>query len=189
MNMYRGTLIVEPNGHMDTAATPPAQVRPEVAPRPSAEEQPATAEFQIRGMRSITTVTALQDLLQREQGVERIQVNAETERATIEYIPGLTTLDTLANAIERAGYDAELVTNREVMEDRGGESRKSEQADVTRRFLVAVILTVPLTIATIRRRIATTPWLAWTVPGRSTAVMSWPVAPSKMSSGWYWCWR
>ena len=33
------------------------------------------------------------------------------------------------------------------------------------------------------------PRLACAVPGRKTAVMSWSVSPSKMSSGWYMCWR
>ena len=157
MNMYRGTLVVEPNGHVDTASTPPAQVRPEVAPRPSAEERPAKAEFLIRGMRAITTVTALEDLLGREQGVERVQVNAETERATIDYIPGLTTPDDLAKAIERAGYEADLATDIEEMGDRGAASRESELADVTRRFLVAVILTAPLTIAAMWHLVADMP--------------------------------
>ncbi len=69
MNMYRGTILVEPADGAVPDGTPeqgPTQVRPEVAPLPSAEERPATAEFLIRGMRVITTVTALQDLLGRE---------------------------------------------------------------------------------------------------------------------------
>lgn len=150
MNMYRGTILVKPaDGAVPdgSAEQGPAQVRPAVAPRPSAEERAATAEFLIRGMRVITTVTALQDLLEREKGVERVQVNADTERATIDYIPGLTTPDDLAKAIQRAGYKAEPITETEEMEDRGVESRESELADVTRRFLVAVVLTIPLTIA------------------------------------------
>ncbi len=119
----------------------------EVAPQPSAEERPARAEFLVRGMRVITTVTALQDLLEREKGVERVQVNADTERATIDYIAGLTTPDDLAQAIRQAGFKAEPVTETEEMEDQGADSRESELADVTRRFLIAVVLTVPLTIA------------------------------------------
>jgi len=150
MNMYRGTILVEPADGAVPDGTPergPAQVRPEVAPLPSAEERPATAEFLIRGMRAITTVTAIQDLLQREKGVERVQVNADTERATIDYIPGLTTLDDLAKAIQQAGYKAEPVSETEGRADQGADVRKSELADVTRRFLTAVVLTIPLTIA------------------------------------------
>jgi len=42
---------------------------------------------------------------------------------------------------------------------------------------------------TTRLRTATTPWLPWAFPGRSTAVMSWSVSPSKRSRGKYMCWR
>jgi Cu+-exporting ATPase len=159
MNMYRGTILVEPaNGAADRAPEQgPAQVRPEVAPKPDAEEQPAQVEFLIRGMRVITTVTALQDLLEREQGVEQVQVNADTERATIDYIPGLTSPDDLAHAIQRAGYKAEPVTDAEETVDHGADSRESELADVTRRFLIAVILTVPLTIAAMWHLLAEMP--------------------------------
>lgn len=45
MNMYRGALVVQPDGREpDPAVAQPAQVRPEVAPRPSAEERPAKVE-------------------------------------------------------------------------------------------------------------------------------------------------
>jgi Cu+-exporting ATPase len=75
MNMYRGTLVVEPDGAAPMAISaepPPTQVRPEVAPKPSAEEKPTRAEFRICDMRSITTINALEDLLERERGVERV---------------------------------------------------------------------------------------------------------------------
>ena len=41
---------------------------------------------------------------------------------------------------------------------------------------------------TTRSRMATTPWLAWTSPRRSTAVTNWSVSPSKIKTGRYWCW-
>ncbi len=146
LNLYRGTLVVEPDGGWGgaAAAAPPAQVRPEVAPRPSAEERPARAEFLIRGMRTITTVTAIEELLERQPGVERVQVNAATERATIDYIPGLVAPEQLAGAIGAAGFGAEPITPAEAEADRGVVSRESEVADLTRRFAVALALTVPV---------------------------------------------
>jgi hypothetical protein len=36
---------------------------------------------------------------------------------------------------------------------------------------------------------ATTPVLAWAVPRRGTAVISWSVSPAKNRSGWSMCWR
>jgi Cu+-exporting ATPase len=159
MNMYRGTLVVEANGHAPNveAATRSAQVPSEVAPRPSAEERPAQAEFFIRGMQTITTVTALEDLLGRQPGAERVQVNAATERVTVEYIPGLISPELLAHAMEEAGYRAEPATEAEELTDRGPTSREAEMADVTRRFMVALILTVPLTVAAMWHLIAPMP--------------------------------
>ena len=151
MNMYRGTIVVEPDGR-DAAATAqattaPAQVRPEVAPLPQADERPTRAEFRILGMRVITTITALEDLLERQKGVERVQVNAATERVTLDYLPGLVSVEELGHAIEEAGFEAEAITTEQEATDRGPVSRESEVADVTRRFLVALVLTVPLTVA------------------------------------------
>lgn len=86
MNMYRGTVVVEPNGQTDAAdqhEPPPAQVPPQAGPGPSAEEKPAQVEFLIRGMRAITRITAIEDLIERQPGVERVQVNAATERVTV----------------------------------------------------------------------------------------------------------
>ena len=161
MNMYRGTIVVEPDGRAPQTGPgeepAPAQVRPEVAPRPSAEERPARAEFFIRGMRSITTVNALEDLLERQGGVERVQVNAATERVTIDYIPGLTSPEELARAMEAAGYEADLSHEAEEMVDRGAASREAEVADISRRFWVAVILTVPLTVAAMWHLVAPMP--------------------------------
>ncbi len=149
MNMYRGTIVVEPDGQApraDVAAEPPVQVPAPAAPRPNADERPVESEFFIRGMRNITTVNALEDVLERLPGVERVQVNAATERATIAYVPGLVTPDQFVEAIKQAGYQAEPVTPDEEQADRGAVSRKSEVADITRRFYLALALTLPVLI-------------------------------------------
>jgi hypothetical protein len=41
---------------------------------------------------------------------------------------------------------------------------------------------------TTRVRIATTPWLAWPSPRRSTAVTTWSVSPATINQGRDWCW-
>jgi Cu+-exporting ATPase len=64
----------------------------------------------------------------------------------VDYVPGLASVEDLKNAMEKAGYEIEPITEAEEMTDRGAASRESEIADVTRRFLVAVVLTVPLLI-------------------------------------------
>jgi Cu+-exporting ATPase len=143
MNMYRGTLVVEA-GDRTVPSASAEQVRPEAAPHPSAEEQPARAEFFLRGMRAITTTTAVVDLLERLPGVERVQVNAATERVTVDYTPELVSPETLSRAMSEAGYEAEPVTPDEELGDRGVISREAELGDITRRFAVALLLTLPV---------------------------------------------
>lgn len=149
MNMYRGTIVVEPDGRgapTEVADAQPVQVPAPVAPKPSAEERPARAEFIICDMRNITTINAIQDVLERLPGVERVQVNAATERATIDYIPGIIAPEDLQGAIARAGFEAKPARADEDETDRGAVSRDAEVADVTRRFVVALVLTIPVLI-------------------------------------------
>ena len=149
MNMYRGTLVVKPADGAAPEAAPkqPVQVRPEVAPRPDAEQRPSRAEYVIHDMRSITTTTALDELLEREAGVERVQVNAATERVTVDYVDGLTDPETLRQAMERAGYEIDLVSPEDAAGKGRSDDRDHEVADVTRRFTVALVLTFPVLIA------------------------------------------
>ncbi|MCG3117843.1 MAG: heavy metal translocating P-type ATPase [Candidatus Manganitrophus sp. SA1] len=146
MNMYRGVLIVEPDSRVKQGAASPRQLPSCVAPHPSAEERPARAEFLIQGMRSIMATTAIEELIERLPGVERVQVNAATERVTIDYTPGLVSPEQMARAMAEAGYRAEPVIEGEETSDPQIASRKSEVADIRRRFIVSLVLTIPLLI-------------------------------------------
>lgn len=160
MNMYRGTLVVEPASRIPEAeitTAPPTQIRSEVAPQPSAEERPARVEFVIREMPGITTITAIEDLLVRQPGVERAQVNAASERVTVDYVPGIVSPERLAQAMEGTGYRVEVATPEEERADRGADAREIEVADVTRRVWVAAALTVPITIAAMWHLVAPLP--------------------------------
>ena len=188
-NMYRGTLVVKPDdGEPATGGVveAPAQVRPEVDPLPEADQRPSQAEFRIRNMRVITTITAIEDLLEREKGVERVQVNAATERVTVDYLPRVTAPHRLAHAMEEAGYEAEPLPDGPDMKGEEA-SRDSELADVTRRFVVAVVLTIPVTIAAMWHLVAPMP--TGTL-GRSVGFLANPfvqlvlTAPVLFYSGW-----
>lgn len=149
MNMYRGTLVVEPDGgapKAETAERPELEIRPEVASHPNPDERAARVEFLITGGAAccgITTITALEDLIGREPGVERVQVNADLERVIVDYVQGLTSPEKLSDAISRTGYTAEAVESDERSADRGAISRESELKDITRRLILAIVLTIP----------------------------------------------
>ncbi len=188
MNMYRGTIVVAPDGRTPSAdVAVPAQVPPSVAPKPSAEERPAQAEFMICDMRTITTITAIEDVLERLPGVERVQVNAATERATIDYIPGIVAPERLQQAIKQAGFEAKSITDDEEETDRGAISRDAEVADVTRRFVVALVLTIPVLIGAMWHMLLPMPDGAW---GAFIALLANPyvqlvlTTPVLFYSGW-----
>lgn len=163
MNMYRGTIVVEPNGGshgVELAEQPERLKEPEVAPHPSPEARPGRAEFLLRGGAAccgITTITAIEELLGRLPGIERVQVNAETERATVEYTPGLVSPAQIERAIKDAGYGAESASPDEELDDRSATTRGAEVADTTRRFLVALLLTGPAAFGAMWHLVAPAP--------------------------------
>ena len=65
----------------------------------------ATATLVIGGMTCASCVARNEKALRRVPGVVRADVNLATEKATVEYLPGVATLDDLAAAVRRAGYE------------------------------------------------------------------------------------
>ena len=171
MNMYRGTIVVEgeDGAPQDTGAeeeageeAPPEQVSQQAASCcPSPEEPPSTAQFLIRGMRSITTIEAIEDLIERQPGIERVQVNAATERVTVDYIPGLVSPEELSGAVEKAGYEVEPFDPDAEPADRGAQSRDAEVADIRRRFIISAALTIPAVVAVMWHQMLSLPPEPW----------------------------
>ena len=65
----------------------------------------ATATLLIGGMTCASCVARNEKALRRVPGVVRADVNLATEKATVEYIPGVASRDDLAAAVRRAGYE------------------------------------------------------------------------------------
>src|SRR5512133_2157157 len=71
----------------------------------------------ITGMTCANCVATVERNLKKEKGVQGATVNLSSERATVEFDPALTGLDTLIGRVERAGYgvasgEADLVIRR-----------------------------------------------------------------------------
>ena len=189
MNMYRGKLVVAPaDGAAPSNGTAtPTQLKPEIAPQPAADERASQATFRILNMRTITTTTALEDLLERVGGVERVQVNAATERVTIDYIPGPAQLAAFEHAMHEAGYDVEQASEDGGLSPASAAAQHDEVADITRRFLIAVVLTVPALIGAMWHELAPIPaGLGGTVIGflSNPFVQLVLTAPVILYSGW-----
>ena len=105
----------------------------------------ATVGFRVTGMSSANCAMTIERTLKKQvPGVVDASVSFPAERANVEYIPSLATIDNMIGAIEKAGYRA--IRPYETFEDEDVEpaARKTEIRDQTQRFLVAVLFTAPL---------------------------------------------
>jgi Cu+-exporting ATPase len=105
----------------------------------------ATVEFPVTGMTCANcALTIERTLKKRVPGVVSASVNFASERARVEYIPSVATIDDMIAAIEKAGYGA--IRPDEVLGDEDAElaARNAEIQNQTRKFLVGVLFTAPL---------------------------------------------
>ncbi|HAF62199.1 MAG TPA: heavy metal translocating P-type ATPase, partial [Anaerolineaceae bacterium] len=65
----------------------------------------------IQGMTCANCVATIERNLKKEKGVENVSVNLSSERAVVNYVGDVTTLDDLIHRVERAGYGVLQVTN------------------------------------------------------------------------------
>jgi Cu+-exporting ATPase len=66
-----------------------------------------TVEIPVTGMTCANCAATVERTLNKKvPGVVKASVNFATERAHVEYIPSLTTIDEMIGAIEKAGYGA-----------------------------------------------------------------------------------
>src|SRR5664280_379754 len=72
----------------------------------------ATATLAIGGMTCASCVARNEKALRRVPGVIKATVNLATEKATIEYLPGVAGRDELVAAVRRAGYEVAVPARR-----------------------------------------------------------------------------
>ncbi len=130
----------------------------------------AKVELPITGMTCANCAATIERTLNRKvPGVVEASANFATERATVEYIPGVTSVSAMIKAIEEAGYgvvkaaaDAE-----KPLEDVEAQAREAEIADQTRKFWVGVAFALPLFLFSMARDFglvgawAHAPWVNW----------------------------
>lgn len=126
----------------------PAQVKlPQLQQRISdAGYQVATAKIDlpIRGMTCTNCANTIERTLRRTQGVVSADVNFASEKASVEYVPGLVTQRDLARAVKDAGYEVVVAQGAQTMEDAERAAREDELREQKRLLLIAALFTVPL---------------------------------------------
>jgi Cu+-exporting ATPase len=139
----------------------------------------ARVELPITGMTCANCAAAVERALSRKvDGVVDANVNFATERATVEYIPGLASIAAMIDAVEKAGYgvvqsapDADMS-----LEDAETQARQAEIADQSRKFWVGVAFALPLFLLSMARDFgllgvwAHAPWVNWVFLALATPV-------------------
>ncbi len=107
------------------------------------------AEFVIGGMTCANCAMNIERTLKKRlPGVIDARVNFASERAVVEFLPGILSKDDLAAAIKQAGYTAEVA---ESDQDQEVFTRQAEIRRQTIRFWVGVIFSAPLLILSMGR--------------------------------------
>ncbi|TCS73002.1 Cu+-exporting ATPase [Sulfuritortus calidifontis] len=102
---------------------------------------PQSLDLRLSGMTCAACATRIETVLNRLPGVEA-RVNLATEKARVNYTPGLVTLDDLIAAVHKAGYSACPIT-----EATRAEAKARQAAEYRREviaFAVSAALTLPL---------------------------------------------
>ncbi len=102
---------------------------------------PSKATLTIGGMTCAACVSHVEGALRGVTGVLEARVNLATEKATVEYLPGVAGTVTFREAVSAAGY--QLVASGEGPEDTNSElerlSRTGETRAFRRRFIVSAV--------------------------------------------------
>ena len=144
---------------MSGSATGGGQQPDAAASAPTASEASQKIDLPLLGMHCAACANRIEKALTSAAGVTRASVNFATTRATVQYAPGETSPEALREVVRGAGYDALVPRasaadgDREAGEASAADIRDAEDraraADYERqkkRFLVALVLTIPLAI-------------------------------------------
>ncbi|MFP4228709.1 MAG: heavy metal translocating P-type ATPase [Salinivenus sp.] len=108
------------------------------------EVRTAEATLTVQGMSCASCVSRVEDALLDVNGVLEASVNLATDRATVQYVPGVAAPADFSQAIRDAGYD---VVDTEGSSDRSDvekQAREGEKQSMKRRFFWALAFTLPV---------------------------------------------
>ncbi len=101
----------------------------------------ATSTLALSGMSCASCARNIEKALSRTPGVVSASVNFPAERASVRYDPGAVSVSDLIQAVEGAGYKAEMASD-----ETGGEDEKkdAELASARRTMIIAWAITLPM---------------------------------------------
>jgi Cu+-exporting ATPase len=137
----------------------------------------ATVDIPVTGMTCANCAMTIERTLKKKvPGVVKASVNFASERASVEYIPSLTGLDEMIQAIQKAGYGAIRPDDALEGEDVELQARRAEIRDQTAKFVVGLAFTIPLFVLSMGRDFgffgpwAQETWVTWLFLALATPV-------------------
>jgi len=110
------------------------------------------AEFPVRGMTCANCAMNIERTLNRKvPGVVSASVNFASERVSVKYLPSETSLEDMADAIRKIGFEALLPSDVADPEDVEKAAREADIRDQTRKFIVGVVFSLPLFVLSMSR--------------------------------------
>jgi Cu+-exporting ATPase len=110
----------------------------------------------IDGMTCAACVAHVQEALEELDGVVQVNVNLATERALVEYVPGLVDIEELKRAVSNAGYEVREGAQAGEQAEEDESERKMAQA--RHRMRVAWAFTIPLMLWMLPEMLLGTKW-------------------------------
>ena len=108
-------------------------------------------ELPVTGLRDNSDAVSLEKVLAKQNGVLAVSVSYGTERASLEYVPGMTSIAELATVIRKAGFDIVQVGEAESIEDVEAKARAAEVSRQRRLLIIGLLFTVPLMVYSMSR--------------------------------------
>ncbi|MBF0498508.1 MAG: copper-translocating P-type ATPase [Candidatus Riflebacteria bacterium] len=108
-------------------------------------------ELPITGLQDLSDAMRLETLLVGQNGILAASVSYGTERATVEFIPGMTSIAELGVVMRQAGFDLVQAGNTEELEDVEANVRAAELSEQFRMLIIGVIFSLPLILYSMAR--------------------------------------
>jgi Cu+-exporting ATPase len=128
----------------------------------------ARTDLALTGMSCANCAATIERTLNRKvPGVVQGSVNFASERAAVEYVPGMADVEDFIAAIAAAGFGAAAPVETPEAEDAEAAARRREIADQTRKFAAGLVCTLPLFLLSMARDFGLTgdwshaPWVNW----------------------------
>ncbi len=111
------------------------------------DDEKTHTELNIYGMTCASCAARVEKSLKKIPGINDVNVNLATEKASVEFNPAAATITEMIKAVEEAGYKAEEVTKES--KDYEKEAREKEIKNIRIQLISSVILSFPLLLAMI----------------------------------------